>query len=183
MTMQKSEWLEKYFEKVAESSEEGRRAVDFVKENNIRVGVKRARKSVGAFWQFGQRFFLNSIHYTMESALENPRAWTLFVHEVRHLQQGMINAISIHGELDAWQVEFRLYKKITGLKLKPQLEEMLLLPLNNDRNNLKRARQLMTKFAGFWYGAWILPLYPIDKEILFWLTRKKFQPDNTFQNQ
>ena len=34
-------------------------------------------------------------------------------------------------------------------------------------------RKLMTKFAGFWYGAWILPLYPIDKEIKFWFTRKE----------
>jgi len=183
MTMQTSEWLEKYFEKVSESSEEGRRAVEFVRANSIRVGMKRARKSVGAFWQFGRKFFLNSIHYTMESALENPRAWTLFVHEVRHLQQGTINAISVHGELDAWQYEFRLYKKITGSKLKPELEEILSLPLNYDRNNLKHARQLMTKFAGIWYGAWILPLYPVHKEIKYWFTRNEIKSDNPYQNQ
>ena len=72
--MQHNEWLDKYFEKVAHSSEEGRGAVEFVRANRIRVGMKRARKSVGAFWQFGHRFYLNSRHYTMESALENPRA-------------------------------------------------------------------------------------------------------------
>lgn len=170
--MQNSEWLEQYFEKVARSSKEGQEAVDFVRTNRIRVGVKRARKSVGAFWQFGRRFYLNSHYYTMESALENPRAWTLFVHEVRHLQQGALTAISVYGELDAWQYEFRLFKKITGKQLKPDLEELLTLPLNFDRNNLQRARKLMTKFAGFWYGAWILPLYPIHKEIKYWITRK-----------
>lgn len=170
--MQTSEWLEKYFEKVAQCSEEGRGAVDFVRTNRIRVGVKRARKSVGAFWQFGRRFYLNSRHYSMESALENPRAWTLFVHEVRHLQQGALTAISVYGELDAWQYEFRLFKKITGKQLKPELEELLTLPLNFERVNLQHARSLMTKFAGFWYGAWILPLYPIHKEIKYWITRK-----------
>lgn len=172
--MQNAEWLEKYFEKVAQSSEEGREAVEFVRANRIRVGMKRARKSVGAFWQFGRKFFLNSIHYTMESSLENPRALTLFVHEVRHIQQGALTAFSIYGELDAWQYEFRLFKKLTGKMLKPELEELLTLPVCFDRATLKRAQLLMTKYAGFWYGAWMLPLYPIHKEIRFWVTRKQY---------
>lgn len=172
--MDHSEWLEKYFQKVAESSEEGAEAVRFVQEKRIRVGLRRARKSVGAFWALGKSFYLNKAHYTMESALENPRAWTLFVHEARHLQQGILTAMSIYGELDAWQVEFRLLKKITGKTLRPELEELLTLPLSFDRHTLQQARQLMTKFAGFWYGAWILPLYPMHKEILFWVTRKRF---------
>lgn len=170
--MNKTEWLEKYFEKVTQSSDEGRAAVEFVRANRIRVGMRRARKSVGAFWQFGRKFYLNSVHYTMESALENPRAWTLFVHEVRHLQQGGLIAFSVYGELDAWQYEFRLYKKITSKELKPSLEELLTLPLEFNRDTLAHARRLMTQFAGFWYGAWILPLFPIHKEIRYWLTRK-----------
>lgn len=168
------EWLENYFAKVASSSEEGAAAVRFVKENQVRVGLRRARRSVGAFWWWGKSFYLNKVHYTEESALENPRAWTLFVHEVRHLQQGALTAISIYGELDAWQLEFQLYKKLTGRTLTPNLEELLNLPLSSDRTVLKRARALMTKHAGYWYGAWILPLYPIHKEVAYWLTRKTF---------
>ena len=173
MTMNQSEWLEKYFEKVSESSEEGAAAVRFVRANRIRVGMRRARKSVGAFWTLTRNFYLNSRHYTMESTLENPRAWTLFVHEVRHLEQGALIALSIYGELDAWQVEFRLYKKMIGRDLKPELEELLALPLNHDRAILRSAQKLMNKFAGRWYLAWLLPLYPIHKEIKFWLTRKQ----------
>ena len=172
--MQNPEWLEKYFEKVAASSEEGAEAVRFVRGSRIRVGMRRARRSVGAFWKFGKAFYLNKAHYTMESALENPRAMTLFVHEVRHMQQGVLTAMSVYGELDAWQVEFRLYKRLTGKTLKPELEELLVLPLSFDRSTLKRARQLMTKFAGVWYGAWILPLYPIQIEIVFWVTRMQY---------
>lgn len=171
--MNQKEWLEQYFEKVANSSEEGQEAVRFVKQNQITVGLKRARKSVGAFWQFGQKFYLNRFYYSMESSLENPRAWTLFVHEVHHIKQGVKTAMSVYGELEAWQIEFRLYKRLIGKSLKPDLEELLTLPLNFERNNLRRARKLMTKFAGFWYGAWILPLYPIDKEIKFWFTGKR----------
>ena len=172
--MNHSEWLERYFEKVASSSEEGAEAVRFVREKKTRVGMKRARRSVGAFWTLGKSFYLNKLHYTMEAALENPKAVTLFVHEVRHLQQGVLTALSIYGELDAWQHEYRLYKKLTGKILKPELEELLTLSPGADRTALKQAQQLMTKSAGFWYLAWLLPLYPVHKEILFWVTRKGF---------
>ncbi|WKZ35784.1 MAG: hypothetical protein QY332_19410 [Anaerolineales bacterium] len=170
--MQNSEWLEKYFEKVAQSSPEGRQAVDYVRAHKTRVGITRARKSVGAFWTLARNFYLNSRHYTRETALENPRAWTLFVHEVRHLQQGPFTALSIYGELEAWLVEFNLYKRLTGKPLHAVLEELLSLPLNMERNNLRRARALMMQFAGKGYGANWLPLYPIHKEIKYWVTRR-----------
>ncbi len=171
--MKDSEWRALYFKKVSESSEEGSEAVEFVQRHRTKIGIRRARKSAGAFWTLNRRFYLNAVHYTKESTLgDNPRAITIFVHEVHHLQQGAITAISIYGELDAWQYEFRLYKKITGGELHPILEELLSLPLNFDRDNLRHARKLMNKFAGKWYGAWILPLYPITKEIKYWLTRK-----------
>ena len=170
--MQNSEWTEKYFEKVAQSSSEGREAVDYVRTRKIKVGMRRARKSVGAFWTLEGNFFLNSIHHTQESILENPRAWTLFVHEVRHLQQGMLTALSIYGELDAWQVEFNLYKRLTGKTLHASLEELLSLPLNMDRDTLQRAREIMIQYAGKSYGANWLPLYPIHKELKFWVTRR-----------
>ncbi len=170
--MRNSEWLEKYFEKVAQSSTEGWDAVEYVRTRRIKVGMRRARKSVGAFWTLEGRFFLNSIHHTYESTLENPRAWTLFVHEVRHLQQGIFTALSIYGELDAWQVEFNLYKKLTGKPLHAALEELLSLPLNMDRDILQRAREIMIQYGGKSYGANWLPLFPIHKEIKYWVTRR-----------
>ncbi len=176
--MKNPEWMERFYEKVAASSPEGKEAVDYVRARRIKFAIKRARKSVGAFWTLARRIYLNSIYYNPESVMENPRAVTIFVHEVRHLQQGAVKAISVYGELDAWQYEFRLYKKLTGLQLKPELEEMLTLPLNGDRESLRRARQLMHRFAGFWYGAWILPLYPITTEIRYWFTRSEINPDN-----
>lgn len=170
--MQHAEWLEEYFEKVAQSSVVGQEAVEYVRAQKIKVGIRRARKSVGAFWTLNRRFFLNSVHYTQESILENPRAWTLFVHEVRHLQQGALTALSIYGELDAWQVEFNLYKKLTGKTLSAVLEDLLSLSLNMERDNLRRARALMMQYAGKGYGANWLPLYPLHKEFKYWVTRR-----------
>lgn len=170
--MNQSGWEEKFLEAVASSSDEGREAVEYIRAHKTIVGLKRARKSVGAFWTLAGSAYLNIRHFTRESSLVNPQAWTLLIHEVRHLQQGRLMAFSIYGELDAWQYQFRVLKKIIQRPLSPLAEEILSLPLNMDRGNLQKARRLMTRHAGIWYGAILLPLYPIHKEIEYWFTRK-----------
>jgi hypothetical protein len=179
--MEHSEWLEKYFERVKQSSAEGREAVEYVLAHKTRVGIKRARKSVGAFCTITRNFYLNSVHYTHETALENPRAWALFIHEVCHLKQGFFTALSIYGELEAWQTEFRVYKGIVGRPLVPILEELLSLPFGMQRAPLRRAREIMMQFAGKGYGANWLPLYPIHKEMRSWVTRKEIDHTTTFK--
>jgi hypothetical protein len=170
--MNKSEWKEKFLEAVANCSDEGREAVDYIRVHKTNVGIKRARKSVGAFWTLFKSAHLNARLHTPESSLVNPHAWTLLIHEVRHLQQGMLTALSIYGELDAWQYQFQVSKKIINKPLSPLAEEILSLPLKMDRDNLRKARQLMTRYAGKSYGANWLPLYPIHREIKYWFTRK-----------
>jgi len=170
--MKNNEWQEKFLEAVSNCSSEGKEAADYIRANKTHVGMRRARKSVGAFWTLTKAAYLNSTHYSWESSLVNPSAWTLLIHEVRHLQQGWRTAFSIYGELDAWQYQFRVLQKITGKQYVPLLEEILSLPLNMERDNLKHARHLMTQFAGKSYGANYLPLYPIHMEIKYWLTGK-----------
>jgi hypothetical protein len=168
--MKQSEWKEKFLEAVSASCEEGREAVDYIQDRGTRISIRRARKSVGALWTIFRSIRINKRHYSQESSLTNPHAWVMLIHEVRHLQQGFLTALSIYGELDAWQYEFRVWKKL-GRPLHPLAEEILSLPLNTDRDNLRRAQQLMTRYAGIWYGAFLLPLYPLHKEINFWFTR------------
>jgi len=170
--MDKTEWQEKFLEVVSASCDEGRDAVEYIRAHKTRVSMKRARKSVGAFWTLTKSAHLNTKHYTRESSLVSPNAWVLLIHEVRHLQQGALTALSIYGELDAWQYQFRILKKITDRMLSPLAEEILSLPLNMERENLRQARNLMTRIAGKSYGAAFLPLYPIHKEIKYWLARK-----------
>lgn len=171
--MKNSEWQEKFLEAVSSCSGEGKEAADYIRMHKTHVGIKRARKSVGAFWTLTRAAYLNSVHYSRESSLANPGAWALLIHEVRHLQQGRLTAFSIYGELDAWQYQFQVLKKLTGKQLAPPLEEILCLSLNMKRENLQYARQLMTQYAGKSYGANWLPLYPIHKEIRFWFTGKR----------
>jgi hypothetical protein len=170
--MKNSEWREKFLEAVASCSSEGKEAVDYIRAHKTHVSIRRARKSVGAFWTLIKSTHLNSVHYTKETSLVNPGAWVLLIHEVRHLQQGWLTAFSIYGELDAWQYQLRVLKKITGKQAAPLLEKILSLALNMERENLQHARKLMTQYAGKSYGANWLPLYPIHKEIGYWLTRR-----------
>jgi hypothetical protein len=170
--MDNSEWREQFLEAVSSCSSEGKEAVDYIHAHKTHIGIRRARKSVGAFWALTRAAYLNSGHYSQESSLVTPSAWALLIHEVRHLQQGWLIALSIYGELDVWQYQFRVQKKITGKQFDPMLEEILSLPLNMDRKNLQHARQLMTKFAGKSYGAHWLPLYPIHQEMKYWLAGK-----------
>jgi hypothetical protein len=171
--MNNSEWREQFLETVSSCSSEGKEAVDYIRMHKTYVGIKRGRKSVGAFWTLIRAAYLNSAHHTHESSLVNPSAWVLLIHEVRHLQQGWLTALSIYGELDAWQYQLRVLKKLTGKQYDPLLEKILSLTLNMERENLKYARQLMTQYAGKSYGANWLPLYPIHKEIKYWFAKEK----------
>ncbi|MDD2921760.1 MAG: hypothetical protein PHQ36_05680 [Anaerolineales bacterium] len=166
------EWREKFLEAVAACSNEGREAAEYIRARGTYIGLRGARKNVGAFWVLTRSIYFNAAHYSREDSIANPAAWTLLIHEVKHLQQGFFTALSIYGELEAWQIQFRLYKKITGQNLHPALEEIVSLPLNMERENLRRARKLMTDYAGVMYGANLYPLYPLHREIKYWLTRK-----------
>jgi hypothetical protein len=180
--MKQSEWQEQFLEAVYQCSEEGKEAVEYIRAHKTPVSIRRARKSVGAFWSLSRVVYFNSVHFSQETTLANPNAWALLVHEIRHLQQGMLTALSIFGELDAWQYQFQLQKKLTGHQNHPIIEELLSLPLNMQRENLEHARQLMTQFAGKSYGAGLLPLYPIHKEIFYWFTKAKDRLRDLFQN-
>jgi len=170
--MNNAVWREQFLESVFNCSNEGREAVEYIRAHKTHIAIKHARKSVGAFWTLSKSAYLNSVHFSRDSSLVNPDAWAILIHEVRHLQQGWLTALSIYGELDAWQYQFRVLKNITGKQIAPLLEEILVLPLNMERGNLQKARQLMTQYAGKSYGANWLPLYPIHKEIKYWFTRK-----------
>lgn len=88
------------------------------------------------------------------------------------MQQGLITALSVYGELDAWQLEFRVYHRIKGKYPHSAIAELMTLPLEYDRAALKNAVHLMQAYAGKGYRIDLLPLYPLGREINYWLTRR-----------
>ncbi len=98
---------------------------------------------------------------------------SLVVHEVRHLQQGWLTALSVYGELDAWQHQFKFLESVNGpYREAPDrsaaIARLMVLPLSWDRSVLRTARQLMRSYAGKGYRIDLLPLYPLHHELAYW---------------
>jgi hypothetical protein len=165
-------WTQNLLEAVTSLGEEGRLAADFLRARQTKIGFKRARSSIGAFWTVFGNIHLNSRYYTYETPLDNLRIKTLVVHEARHLQQGLVTALSVFGELDAWQLEFGIYHRIKGSYPHSAILDLMSLPLGYDREVLKKAAGLMQAYAGKGYRVDLLPLFPMDKEIKYWMTRQ-----------
>ena len=170
--MEHAVWLERLFNAVSEMGEEGRAAVDFLRSHRTKVGFKRVRRNIGAFWTVFGNVRLNSHYYNYETSFDDLKLRTLIIHEARHLQQGFFMALSVYGELDAWQLEYGIYYRIQGHYPHRAIAELMTLPLNYDRDVLKKAANLMQEYAGKGYRADLLPLYPLGREIKYWFTRK-----------
>ncbi len=175
--MLNSDWLNKLFDHIASAGPEGFEAIDFMRSHHTQVGFKQARPNVGAFWTLTGDIKLNTRHYSYETSLTDPYFLSLIVHEVRHLQQGFIAALSVYGELQAWQDGFRVYRTMAGRYPRhAAAEELMTLQWGWDRGVLNRARKLMRDYSGKGYRSDLLPLYPLPAEILFQITRR--QPDS-----
>ena len=170
--MEHNIWMENLLEAVVQVGDEGRAAVDFLRIHKTKIGFKRVRPSICAFWTVFGNIRLNSQYYTYETPLDELRVKTLIIHETRHLQQGLITALSVYGELDAWQLEFGIYYRVKGKYPHAAIAELMTLPLGYDRPVLKKSAQLMQAYAGKGYRIDLLPLFPLDKEIKYWTTRQ-----------
>src|SRR6476660_568956 len=170
--MEHTVWMENLLESVAQLGEEGRASVEFLHTHKTKIGFRRVRPSIGAFWTVFGNIRLNSLYYTYETSLDELRVKTLVIHEARHLQQGLMTALSVYGELDAWQLEFGIYYRMKRSYPHSAIEELMKLPLEYDRAILKQAAHLMQKYAGKGYHVDLLPLFPLDKEIKYLFARQ-----------
>src|SRR5215207_1653670 len=168
--MEHQVWKETLLQAVTELGEEGRTAVEFLRTRQTRIGFKQARPSIGAFWTIFGSIRLNSRYYTYETPCDDLRIKTLIIHEARHLQQGLVTALSVYGELDAWQLEFRIYHRIKGKYPHAAIAELMTLPLAYNRTVLKEAARLMQTYAGKGYRDDLLPLFPLPLELRYRMT-------------
>lgn len=164
--MKKYAWTEPLLENLEKSGEIGVQTVQFLRKKHVPIRFKKENPAVGAAWTPWRSITVNSVHFSPE-IIDNPRLLSLVVHEVRHLQQGFFTALSVYGELDAWQVDFNFQKSLTGKYPGPLIESLCALPLAFDRKVLQEARGLMQAFAGKGYRIDLLPLYPLPREIRY----------------
>jgi hypothetical protein len=170
--MERTVWKQNLLAALESIGEEGSSAAEFLRIHKTHVSFWKVRKNVGAFWTVFRTIHFNSIRYSYQTTVEDVSVLTLLIHEVKHLQQGFVLALSVYGELEAWQLQFRLYHQLTGKPMQPVIAELMSLPLEYDRVVLKKAVTLMQAYAGKGYRADLLPLYPLWREIKYWLTRR-----------
>lgn len=170
--MEHAVWKENLLEAVGQIDAEGHAAVEFLRARGTQIGFQNVRPNIGAFWTVFGNIRLNSHYYSYETSFDDLRIKTLIIHEACHLRQGFFTALSVYGELDAWQLEFGIYYRVKGNYPHPAIAELMTLHLEYDRDVMKKAVVLMQAYAGKGYRADLLPLYPLGREIKFWITRK-----------
>lgn len=164
-------WLDNLLTRLPSTGEAGEVALRYLTERRTRIRVRKQHS--GARWTlFGDI----EVSPAYVDGKNDPYALSLLVHEVHHLKQGWHLALSVQGELEAWQIQFAYLKTLTGnYSPYPQhnaiITEMMSFSPSN-REHLKRSRALMQKFAGKKYRIDLLPLFPLGNEIRHWLTRQ-----------
>ena len=148
-------------------------ALQYIQQHATRVSVHD--QPTGARWTIDRRIEIHPRFATLPP--DDPYALSLIVHEVRHLQQGFSVALSVYGELDAWQLQFALINSWTGRyhadgHKNEILQRIMSLHLDWDRVALEEARHLMQAYAGKQYRVDLLPLYPLPSEARYRLFGK-----------
>lgn len=166
-------WQTALLDQLENSGTDAQAIAKFIRRRRIRIGFRAAPPAVNAFWYVDGNIYLNNAFHSLNSPVTDPRILCLVMHEAYHLRQGPFTALSIYGELEAWQMDFRLYNQLTLNSPGGPLGELLSLQLSWDRATLQRARVLMRAYAGKGYRADLLPLYPWGKEISWWLMRTR----------
>lgn len=143
----------------------GRRAVAFVSQR--RAPIRFAPQATGARWTLWGMLF-GPPHIVLNAArselMRRGRdAWTLsaVAHEVKHYEQGFWVALSVYGELEAWQLQMRVLRDLGEPPSHPALLAIEQLPLTHEPAVLREASRLMREAAPG-YRSDLLPLNPLS---------------------
>ncbi len=163
-----SNWIDQSLKILDQCGQDGKSALDFIRAN--RISVSFHEQPTAARWTLSRHIQLHPRYADGDPGAAYPLS--LIVHEVRHLQQGFFTALSVYGELDAWQLQFSFIKTLTGKYHDDShrdfiIRDLMSLPLSMNRDALLKARQLMRDYAGRKYRINLLPLFPLMDEIKF----------------
>jgi hypothetical protein len=147
----------------------GREIAEYIEANRVPLGFSRQSTS-GATWLAWRALclgiFLNARY--VARLPEDPQVFALIAHEARHRQQGFLEALSVRGELDAWQVHFDVLEQSGAIPKDAAWTE--LRQLNTAvRDDLRRARDLIKAIGGKSYHIEWMPLTPVPEEVRHWL--------------
>jgi len=148
--------------------------LDFLKGKKIRIGFHK-QYNAGAGWTF-----LKNITLRPGDNPTDPYVLSLIIHETFHLKQSFWMRLSVQGELMAWQYQKLTYPPIARTKgneigssheayggTKEHWDKLFALSPES-RDDLMAAQDIMKDVAAG-YRSDRLPLYPLPKEIGYYL--------------
>jgi hypothetical protein len=162
-----SAWAAQALDHLARSGLQGEATAEYLRLRCTKIGFSR-QKSSAARWTPTGRILFDANQYSSQTPPDDPFVLCTLVHEAHHLSQGWLTALSVYGELSAWQTGFRFYYDLTGKPMDARLNELMSLPLSYDRPMLRRVRTLMQGYAGKGYRVDLLPLFPLHLKIIGW---------------
>ena len=147
------------------------RTLEYLQEHRVKLGFLPQAYSGGG-WTF-----LRNITLAPDETLDDPYTTTLIIHEVFHLGQSIFSRLSVYGELLAWQYQKQAYYEVSGKEIgeigeaysgKKDLWHQISVLSPEVRDDLAKAQELMKRIAEG-YRSDCLPLYPLPKEIWYFL--------------
>jgi len=169
--MDSAAWSGSLLNNLAKAGQDGISMVNFIETRRIKIGFRK-QNGTGAMWFLDGNIYLNANTYSLATAPTDAFMLSLVAHEALHLKQGIFTALSVYGELESWQLGFRVYQNLGGAINSPALDELMKLPFGYDREMLSKVRSLMQEYAGKGYRIDLLPRYPLPKEVAYFFTHK-----------
>lgn len=163
-------WFEQALTALRDLGSVGQASAEYIRRHRIRLGFSRQKHS-GASW-FDWRRLRYGVFLSVRHAGRRPDSrylCSLLAHEVKHLEQGLLEALSVRGELVAWQLQYDILTHPPAKALSDAWEELRALDPGS-RADLKRARVLMKEVGGPGYRIDWLPLWPLPAEVAYRLT-------------
>ncbi len=157
-------WKQQLIANLQAAGPVSRRLARYALDHRVRIWFWKQDRT-GGIWLPGNIIVLSTNSYSAGMPPDNPYLLRVVAHEVRHLEQGLLTAPTVYGELDAWQVEHRVNRELLGdphASLGAAWDELAELPLCYSRPHLRYARRLMKRVSPAYpiYGWPLLPLTP-----------------------
>lgn len=140
--------------------------VEYITKRNIhikvghRLDLRGIIGKVSAWYVEDEYIVLNPRKYSLEKM---PDEWglSLIVHEAKHIEQGVLKAFSIYGELEAWQVGIRVAERLgyNYAGRSQRNEKIKRLPLHENSVD-KFAEIIKENSPGYYRGLQLLPRLP-----------------------
>ena len=170
-------WFEQAVAALANSGPTGQASAEYIRRHRIPLGFTSQRNS-GASWfdwrKLRRGVFLRTTYANRQP--DDPWPYALIAHEAKHLEQGIMGALSVRGELIAWQLQYDVLEESSTAPFPRHVWQELRALAPDVRADLKRARLLMKQIAGEGYRIDWLPLWPLLAEVAHRLKTLGQQP-------